>query len=169
MKINKFIAIAVVLIGLLAGGLGAGVWLSQQPLSANAAPPAQQDTTCTDDDDIENEADDEEDDDLEENETCDDDDADETGEADDDIEHEAENEANVSSDQIGITADEARAAAEAANPGTKALEVELENENGTIAFEVELDNGLEVEAVTPADDDVHAVYQYLIGGEGESA
>ena len=29
-----------------------------------------------------------------------------------------------------------------------------------------LDNGLEVEAVAPADDDVNSVYQYLIGGEG---
>lgn len=54
------------------------------------------------------------------------------------------NEADVSPDQTGITADEARAAAEAANPGTKALEVELENENGTLVYEVELDNGLEV-------------------------
>jgi ABC-2 type transport system ATP-binding protein len=29
-----------------------------------------------------------------------------------------------------------------------------------------LDNGLEVEAVAPADDDVNSVYQYLIGTEG---
>ncbi|MGO4882749.1 MAG: ABC transporter ATP-binding protein [Bryobacteraceae bacterium] len=29
-----------------------------------------------------------------------------------------------------------------------------------------LDNGLEVEAVAPADDDVNSVYQYLIGSEG---
>ena len=26
--------------------------------------------------------------------------------------------------------------------------------------------GLEVEGVTPADDDVNSVYEYLIGGEG---
>jgi ABC-2 type transport system ATP-binding protein len=32
-----------------------------------------------------------------------------------------------------------------------------------------IDHGLKVEAVSPADDDVHAVYQYLIGNEGESA
>ncbi|MGA3043118.1 MAG: ABC transporter ATP-binding protein, partial [Bryobacteraceae bacterium] len=31
---------------------------------------------------------------------------------------------------------------------------------------VVLDNGLEVEAVAPADDDVNSVYQYLIGAEG---
>jgi ABC-2 type transport system ATP-binding protein len=29
-----------------------------------------------------------------------------------------------------------------------------------------IENGLEVEAVAPADDDVNSVYQYLIGGEG---
>ncbi|HTQ58117.1 MAG TPA: ABC transporter ATP-binding protein [Bryobacteraceae bacterium] len=31
---------------------------------------------------------------------------------------------------------------------------------------VVLDNGLEIEAVAPADDDVNSVYQYLIGSEG---
>jgi len=30
-----------------------------------------------------------------------------------------------------------------------------------------LDDGLRIEAVTPADEDVHAVYQYLIGNQGE--
>ena len=34
---------------------------------------------------------------------------------------------------------------------------------------VVLDCNLKIEAVTPADDDVHAVYQYLIGNEGEKA
>jgi ABC-2 type transport system ATP-binding protein len=34
---------------------------------------------------------------------------------------------------------------------------------------VVLDTGLEVEAVAPADEDVHSVYQYLIGGEGGAA
>ena len=33
--------------------------------------------------------------------------------------------------------------------------------------EVVMECNLKIEAVTPADDDVHAVYQYLIGGEGE--
>ena len=33
---------------------------------------------------------------------------------------------------------------------------------------VVLENGLEVESVAPADDDVNSVYQYLIGGEGGS-
>ena len=43
-----------------------------------------------------------------------------------------------------ITADEAKAAALEAYPGTNAVEVELERENGTLVYEVELDNGLEV-------------------------
>ena len=34
---------------------------------------------------------------------------------------------------------------------------------------VVLENGLNVESVAPADDDVHAVYQYLIGAEGEGS
>jgi uncharacterized membrane protein YkoI len=116
MKINKTIAIAVLLFGLLAGGLATGVLLSRRPLSVNAAPPAQE--------------------------------VNDTGEA-DDVEDNDENEAGeteeaVSPDQANITADEAKAAAEAAYPGAKAVAVELENENGKIAYEVELDNGLEV-------------------------
>ena len=68
-----------------------------------------------------------------------DNDTDDAGEVDEDGDG-----ANVSPDQTGITPDEAKAAAEAANPGAKALNVDLENENGTILYEVELDNGLEV-------------------------
>jgi uncharacterized membrane protein YkoI len=43
-----------------------------------------------------------------------------------------------------ITADEAKAIAEKANPGTAAREVEFEREGGVDAWEVELDNGVEV-------------------------
>ena len=46
--------------------------------------------------------------------------------------------------QTGITADEAKTAAEAANPGAKAAKVELDNENGVLVYSVELDNGLDV-------------------------
>ena len=35
--------------------------------------------------------------------------------------------------------------------------------------EIVLDNGLAVEAVAPADSDVNAVYQYLIGSNGEKS
>src|SRR5688500_4038941 len=117
MKINKTIAIAILLLGLLAGGLVAGIFLSQRPSSVNAAPPAQEAN-----------------------------DTDEAGEVEDEDGNEADEaeEANVSPDQTGITADEAKAAAEAAHSGTKAVAVELERENGQVIYEVELDNGLEV-------------------------
>ena len=32
-----------------------------------------------------------------------------------------------------------------------------------------LDNGLKIESVTPADEDVDAVYEYLIGGDGKES
>ena len=62
-------------------------------------------------------------------------------------------EANASLGGTGITAAEARAAAEAAYPGAKAREVELENENGATVYEVELDNGLEI-ALDPANGNI---------------
>ncbi|MGQ9503213.1 MAG: PepSY domain-containing protein [Candidatus Oleimicrobiaceae bacterium] len=43
-----------------------------------------------------------------------------------------------------ISADQAKAAAEAANPGATAVKVELDNENGTLVYSVELSNGLDV-------------------------
>jgi len=46
--------------------------------------------------------------------------------------------------QATITPEEAEAAALAANPGATVIDVELENENGALVYEVELDNGLEV-------------------------
>jgi uncharacterized membrane protein YkoI len=114
MKINKTIAIVVILLGLLLGGLGVGLFLSQQPGSVNAAPPAQEGDDVDEVDEIEDE-----------------DEADEAEEV-------------VSPAQAGITADEAKAAAEAAYSGAKAVAVELERENGQVIYEVELDNGLEV-------------------------
>jgi uncharacterized membrane protein YkoI len=99
------------------GGLVAGGLLSQPPLSVNAALSAEEDNDTYEAGDMEEE---------------------DGNEADED------DEANGSLDQTGITADEARAAAEAAHPGARGLEVELENENGTLVYEVQLDNGLEV-------------------------
>jgi uncharacterized membrane protein YkoI len=147
MKINKSFAIVVIVFGLLAGGLVAGILFSRQPLPVDAASPAQQDPGCVDDDqNVET--------DNPEDSGCDDeaDDADEPGDVDegddgeDDDANEADgaDEANTSPDKAGITADEARAAAEAAYAGTKAVEVELERENGLLMYEVRLDNGLEV-------------------------
>ncbi|MCL4831172.1 MAG: PepSY domain-containing protein [Caldilineaceae bacterium] len=46
--------------------------------------------------------------------------------------------------QAKITAAEAEAAALAANPGTKVVKSELDNENGVLVYSVELDNGMDV-------------------------
>lgn len=43
-----------------------------------------------------------------------------------------------------ISADQAKAAAEAANPGATAVKVELDNENGVLVYSVQLNNGLDV-------------------------
>ena len=106
-----------ILIMLIMGGLVEGGFLSQGPLSVNAVLSAQEDNDTYEAGDVE---------------------------YDDGNEANEDDEANGSLDQTGITADEARAAAEAAHPGTRGLEVELENENGTLVYEVQLDNGLEV-------------------------
>jgi uncharacterized membrane protein YkoI len=98
----------------LVGGLSVGIFLSQQSLSKGVTPSAQEGKATDESGDVE------------------DDDADDTDEAD------------VRPDQAGITAEAARAAAESGNPGAKTLEVELEDENGTLVYEVELDNDLEV-------------------------
>jgi uncharacterized membrane protein YkoI len=114
MKINRTTTIAVVLVGLLVGGLSTWVFLSERSQSEGVTPSAQEGEASDESGDLE------------------DDNRDDTDEAD------------VTPDRAGITAEVARAAAEAGNPGTKALDVELENENGTLVYEVELDNGLEV-------------------------
>lgn len=46
--------------------------------------------------------------------------------------------------QVTITPEQAKAATLAANPGTTAVEVDLDRENGAQVYEVKLDNGLEV-------------------------
>jgi uncharacterized membrane protein YkoI len=105
-----------ILIMLMVGGLITGVFSSQRSHPVHAATPAQEDYDTAEADDVEENR-------IEANE------ADENA---------------VLSDQASISAEEAMAAAEAANPGAKALEAELENENGVLVYEVELDNGLEV-------------------------
>ena len=117
MRINKTAGILLVLVALMLGGLGGGVLLTQQVLSVDAAPLLQE--GATDDDDGANE----------------DDDANEADEV----------EEAVSPDQATISAADAKAAAEAAYPEAKAVAVELEHERGQVVYEVELDNGLEVQ------------------------
>lgn len=53
-------------------------------------------------------------------------------------------EAAVLQGMATLTADQAKAAAEAANPGATAVKVELDNENGVLVYSVELNNGLDV-------------------------
>jgi uncharacterized membrane protein YkoI len=43
-----------------------------------------------------------------------------------------------------VTPEQAKAAALKAYPGTTVVEVELENENGAVVYEVELSNGMDV-------------------------
>jgi len=53
-------------------------------------------------------------------------------------------EAAVLAGQARITIEQAKAAALAANPGTTVIKAELDNENGTLAYSVELSNGADV-------------------------
>jgi len=63
--------------------------------------------------------------------------------------------------QAIITAEQAEVAALATNPGASAVKVELDGENGTQIYEVELDNGLEVK--------VNASDGTILGTEQEDA
>jgi uncharacterized membrane protein YkoI len=63
-----------------------------------------------------------------------------------DQEYEGLNEADEAAALQGmatISTDEAKAAAEAANPGASVVRVELDNENGAPVYSVEMSNGLE--------------------------
>lgn len=163
MKPNKTLSVAILLFGLLVGGLGSGILISQRPTEANAAPAGQPAVTCTDDDDVQHEAEGEADDDTEDA-ACAENEAENAADT-DNVQDEQENQADADADaneteeagevdeaaeasalqgQATITADEAQAAVEAANPGAKTLAVELDNENGTVVYEVELDSGTDV-------------------------
>lgn len=165
MKINRFLALA--LIALLAvGGMGAFTYRS---FAQGASQTAQQTQTCAEDDDA-NEAPDAADtDNLDEQ--CGD--QVEDGQPDkvegneaayeadsgvqeppyagsisvDQTQTENLSEADEAADlqgQATITADEASTAALAANPGAAVTQIELDNENGTLVYSVQLDNGSDV-------------------------
>jgi len=74
----------------------------------------------------------------------DDGEAEEVGELNDGEEANEEGDNATVPADAAITADEAKAIAEKANPGAAAREVEFEREGGVDAWEVELDNGVEV-------------------------
>ena len=64
--------------------------------------------------------------------------------------------------QTTITSDEAQAAALAASPGATVVKVELDNENGTLVYSVELNNGSEVKV-----DAGNGAILYTESGENE--
>lgn len=132
MKINKRVATVVMLAGLLVGSLGAGLAFTGRPGAAAAAPAQQTQPVAPQTD---------EDGDTTQDPSY-------TGsipvdEAQTDGMSEAD-EAAALQGQAAISAGEAKAAAEAANPGAKAVKVELDNENGVLVYSVALDNGLDV-------------------------
>ena len=65
----------------------------------------------------------------------------------DDAQYEGTSEADEASALASlatVTPEQAKAAALKAHPGTTALQVELDNENGALVYSVELDNGMDV-------------------------
>ena len=135
MKINRFLAIALVVLIVIAT-MGA---VTYKGFAQGNQPPAASD--CVDDEDT---AEANEIEDVEAENGCEDD---EDGEDDGEDGEEASgvdeaDEAVPAS--TGISADEAQAVAEEANPGVNTLAVEFDRENGQEIWEVELDNGLDV-------------------------
>ena len=141
MKINRFIALTIIAL-LVVGAMGV---ISFKVLARPVAAPEIQTQPCdqpendsaevqdpSDTDDNEGQCGDEE-----ESEADDDDDMADSAEA-----NKAEEQAPA---QTRVTAEQAKSIAELANPGATALAVEFEREGGRGIWEVELDNGLEVE------------------------
>jgi len=129
-------------IGLLAGSLGAGAFLAGRPGHA-AAQTA--DSCAADDDDSAETAETEDKDDVQEEVECgaqDENEADEANEIDE--ANEADEADETTPAGLSITADQAQAIVEEANPGATTLAVEYDRENGRDLFEVELDNGQDV-------------------------
>jgi len=126
MKLNKHIAGALVGIALLVGALGIRTALAQTPNPPT--PPATVQQEASPDDQVQSPS--------------------YAGSiAVDQARYEGVSEADEAAALQGmatVSADQAKAAAEAANPGTKAIKVELDNENGVLVYSVELDNGLDV-------------------------
>ena len=141
MKINRFIALAAIAL-LIVGGMGA-VATHSLAASKTSAPAQSQD--CSQQDDDGTEVADAEDSDAVE-EQCGDqneDDGAEEAEAADSAASEAD-EAAALQGQATISAADAEAAALAANPGTSVVQTELDDENGSVVYSVELDNGSDV-------------------------
>ena len=126
MKVNKWIVGAMVGISLLVAGMGARAVLAQRPTPAT--PPAAVQQEAGPDDQVQEPS--------------------YTGSIGvDQAQYEGLSEADEAAALQGmatISADQAKAAAVAANPGTTVVKVELDNENGVLVYSVELNNGLDV-------------------------
>jgi len=156
MKINRFVTLAALAL-LVVGAMG---FFSYRALAQTSQPPLATDCSAQDDDDAEDADTGSDTDDIEEQCGNQSEDEDEAGDVDNgEVENEVEDSAdgneaskNQGVDQddevapagLNITADEAQAIVEIANPGTTTLNVEFDREGGTSIWEVELENGLEV-------------------------
>ncbi|MFQ5420884.1 MAG: PepSY domain-containing protein [Anaerolineae bacterium] len=143
MKLKNLTIGVLVLIGLLVGSLSAGALPAGRPGHAAAAPSAQSTDACAQDDDGQETADTEDKDDVREDVECgtqDESEVDEANEA-----NEVDEADETAPAGLSLTADEAQAIVEAANPGATTLAVEYDRENGRDLFEVELDNGQDVQ------------------------
>jgi uncharacterized membrane protein YkoI len=124
-----------------------GILLGGLPGRAAAAPAVQTTDSCVEDDDSAESADTEDVDSVDEQ--CGSQDENEADEANAGQEAEDGNEAVDTGDAVapgdlGITAVEAQAIVEKANPNTTTLDVEFDREGGSDIWEVELDNGMDV-------------------------
>ncbi len=129
MKVNKkTIAGSIAGLALMVSAIGGGVALAQGPTTAPANPPVVQEKQESTNDQVQTPS-------YTGSISVDQTKTDGMTEAD---------EAAALQGQAGITADQAKAAALAANPGTTATKVELDNENGVLVYSVQLDNGLDV-------------------------
>ncbi len=149
MKAKKWAIGILVLIGLLAGSLAMGAATAGRPGKAAAAPAAQAADPCVENDDGAEAAETDDQDSAEiECGPQDENEAGETGAA-NEAEDGHEDQAADTSDEVApagtaITAEQAQAIVEQANPGATTMAVEFDRENGVELFEVELDNGQDV-------------------------
>jgi len=135
MKINRFLALGLIAL-LVIGAIGV---FSQRSLAQSETPTAVEDCSAETEDDGAAEAAETGPDLDDVQEGCNQEDENETEDSD-----RAEEAEDVPSAATALTADDAQAIAEAANPGAAALEVEFELEDGVESWEVELDNGQEI-------------------------
>jgi uncharacterized membrane protein YkoI len=126
MRLNKRLAVVVVGVGLVVGTIGSGVVLAQSPTPTAPAAPVQE--RAGRDEQVQDPA--------------------YRGSI---VVNEAQYEGKSETDEAAalqalakISADQAKAAALAANPGATAKKVSLESENGVLVYAVELANGVEV-------------------------